>query len=188
MRPSARSSVSSVRSGPTSSAIVACKRCSISAVFGASFGPMRIAIRSTVARAASGRTGTPACISLTRSAAVRPACTAEHQCLGDGVAGQPVGAVGAADRFARDQQARHLGLHPHVGLHAAHVIVRDRRHLDRLLGEIDAVRRQPVDHRAERLAQLRLRHVLEAEIGAAVRRAAAGLDLLDDRVGADDRG
>ena len=67
---------------------------------------------------------------------------AEHQRLGDGVAGQPIGAVGAADRFAGDQQARHLGLHALVGDDAAHVIVRDRRHLDRHLGEVDAVLRR----------------------------------------------
>ena len=110
---------------------------------------------------------------------------AEHERLGDGVAGQPVGAVGAADRFAGDQQARQLGLHLHVGRDAAHVIMRDRRHLDRHLRQVDAVVGEPVDHRAERLAQLLRRHVLEAQIRAAVRRAAAGLDLLQDRVGAD---
>ena len=78
--------------------------------------------------------------------------------------------------------------HPLVGDDAAHVVMRDRRDLDRHLGEIDAVRREPVDHRAERRAQLGLRAMLEAQIGAAVRRAAAGLDLLDDGVGARRRG
>ena len=60
-----------------------------------------------------------------------PGLAAEHERLGDGVAGKPVRAVRAADRFARDQQARHLGLHLHVGRDAAHVVVRDRRDLDR---------------------------------------------------------
>ena len=45
--------------------------------------------------------------------------------------------------------------------------------------------REPVDHRPERRAQLGLRAVLEAQIGAAVRRAAPGLHLLDDGVGRD---
>ena len=59
---------------------------------------------------------------------------------------------------------------------AAHVVMRDRRDFDRHLGQIDVVLRQPVDHRPERLAQRRLRAVLERQIGAAMRRAAAGLD------------
>ena len=36
---------------------------------------------------------------------------AEHQSFGDGVAGQPVGAVGAADHFAGDIEAGQFGTH-----------------------------------------------------------------------------
>ena len=59
----------------------------------------------------------------------------------------------------------------------------DRRDFDRLFGEVDAVLRQPVDHRPGRGAQLGFAAVLEGKPRAAVRRAATGLNLLDDRVG-----
>ena len=56
---------------------------------------------------------------------------AEHERLGDRIAGQPVGAVGAADRLAGDEQAGDSGFHARVDRDAAHVIMRDRRDLDR---------------------------------------------------------
>ena len=73
----------------------------------------------------------------------------------------------------------------HVGVHAdaAHVVVRDRRHFDRLAREVDAVRREAVDHRTERHTQVPLVAMLEREPGAAVRRAAAFRHLLENRVG-----
>ena len=54
-------------------------------------------------------------------------------------------------------------LHPHVGRDPAHVVMRDRRDLDRHLGQVDAVGRQPVDHRPERGAQGGRRTVLETQ-------------------------
>ena len=181
---SARASFASVRNGPTSSAMVACKRLDHGGgVDVAALDRCRRADRAR-SRAAAGRNACAA-HALGPLGGAAAGAAAEHQRLGDGVAGQPVGAVGAAHRLAGDQQARHLGLHALVGDDAAHVVVRDRRHLDRHPGEIDAVRGEPVDHRAERRAQLRLRAVLEAQIGAAMRRAAPGLHLLDDGVGRD---
>ena len=47
------------------------------------------------------------------------------------------------------------------------------------------LRCENLDHRTERILQLLLVDVLERQIDAAVRRAAAGLDLLVDRVGQD---
>ena len=63
------------------------------------------------------------------------------------------------------------------------MIMSDRRDLDGHLQEVDAVLGEPVDHRAERFAQRGLANVLEAEIGAAGRRAAPGLHFLQDRIG-----
>src|ERR1700749_4148575 len=60
--------------------------------------------------------------------------------------------------------------------------MRDRRHLDRHLGEIDAVGSKAVDHRTERLAQRVFRTMLETQIRTAMRRTAAGFDLLSDAV------
>ena len=59
----------------------------------------------------------------------------------------------------------------------------DGRDFDELLGQINAVRRQPVDDGAEGAAQFCVRHMLEAEIGAARRRAATGLHFLGNGVG-----
>ena len=70
-----------------------------------------------------------------------------------------------------------------VGIDAAHVIMRDRRDFDRHAGEIDAIGGEPVDHRPECRAQSRRRAMLERQISAAMRRAAAGLDFLEDGVG-----
>ena len=172
-----------VRSGPTSSAMVACRRCSISAVLGMSFGGS-LRIRSTVARAAPFAAGTDF-IAFARAAAVRPAWRPNTNASVMALPESRFAPFAPPTASPATSRPGTLGLHLHVGRDAAHVIVRDRRHLDRHLGEVDAVLRQPVDHRPERLAQLLRRHVLEAQIGAAVRRAAAGLDLLDDGVGGD---
>jgi hypothetical protein len=55
----------------------------------------------------------------------------------------------AADRFAGGEQARQFGLHVGVGHEAAHMVVGDRRHLDRHSGQIDMVPGQAVDDRPE---------------------------------------
>ena len=47
------------------------------------------------------------------------------------------------------------GLHLRVGYNAAHVVMRDRRHLDRHFGQIDAVGGEAIDHRPEGFAQAR---------------------------------
>ena len=62
--------------------------------------------------------------------------------------------------------------------------MRDRRDLDGGLGEVDAVGGEPVDDGPEGRAQRRVRAMLEAEIDAAVRRAAPGFDFLQDGVAA----
>ena len=89
----------------------------------------------------------------------------------------PPTASPAANRFGT------RGLKARVHLHAAHVIMRDRRDFDRLPGQIDAVFCQRVDHRPEIAAQFGFRHVLEAQIGAARRTAAPGFDLFEDGIG-----
>src|SRR6266850_7159998 len=78
---------------------------------------------------------------------------AEDESFGDGVARKAVRAVRAADRFAGGKEVRHAGAHVGVHADAAHVVVRDRRYFDRLTGEVDAVRREAVDHRTEGRAQ-----------------------------------
>jgi hypothetical protein len=72
-----------------------------------------------------------------------------------------------------------------VDANAAHVIMRNRRHLHRRLGQIDAIGQQSVDHRPESAAQLRRCNVAEVEIGAAVRRAPPGFDFFEYGVGSD---
>ena len=59
----------------------------------------------------------------------------EGERLGDGVAGKAVGAVRAADGFARGEEMRDAGAHAGVHADAAHVVMRDRRHFDRLARE-----------------------------------------------------
>src|SRR5512142_133547 len=63
--------------------------------------------------------------------------------------------------------------------------MRDRRDFDVLLAQIDSVSREPIDHRSECRAQIRLRTMPEAQIDAAMRRAAPSLDLFQDRVAAE---
>ena len=60
--------------------------------------------------------------------------------------------------------------------------MRDRCHLDRLAGEVDAVAQQPVDYRSECVAQIRLRQVGEGQPRPARRRTAARVDFAADRV------
>ena len=110
---------------------------------------------------------------------------AKRERLGNRVAGQPVGAVGAADRFSGGKKTGQISLHPCVGHDATHVVVRDRCHLDRHLGEIDAIGGETVDHWPEGFAQCAFRAVLKAEIDSAMRRTPAGFDLLENRVTAD---
>src|SRR5580692_5350584 len=106
---------------------------------------------------------------------------AEHERFGDGIAGKAVGAIGPSDRLAAGEKPRDPTLERVVHANPAHVIMRDRRYLDRLAREINAVGGKPVDHRPERAPHLLRWHMLETEIGAARRTAAAGLDLLRDR-------
>ena len=80
---------------------------------------------------------------------------------------------------------RAIRLHLCVGYNAAHVVMRDRCHLDRHFGQIDAIGGEAIDHRPKGLAQRAFRAVLEAKINPAMRRAATGFDLLEDRVTAD---
>ena len=54
----------------------------------------------------------------------------EHQRFGDGVAGETVGAVRGADRFARRKEVRHTRTHVAIYPDAAHVVVRDGCNLD----------------------------------------------------------
>ncbi len=61
--------------------------------------------------------------------------------------------------------------------------MRDRRHLDVLPGEVDAIGGKAVDDRPEGAADLGFGHVAKAEIGAARRAAAAGRHLPGDRIG-----
>ena len=162
--------------------MMACRCATIAAVFPdvSVFASARI--RSSVAAVSCGAQLRPR-HALRALGGAAPGAAAEHQRFGDGVAGKPIGAVGAADHFAGDVEAGHVGRHAGVGLDAAHVIMRDRRHLDRHAGEIDVVCGEAIDHRAERRAQRRRRAMLEGQIRAAVRRAAAGLDFLEDGVG-----
>src|ERR1700733_2257800 len=75
--------------------------------------------------------------------------SAEHERFGDGIAGKAVGAIGASDRLAAGEEPRDPTLERVVHANPAHVIMRDRRYLDRLACEIDAVGGKPVDHRPE---------------------------------------
>ena len=108
---------------------------------------------------------------------------AEHQRLGDGVAGQAVGAVGAPYGLAGGVEPGDTGRHAVVHPDAAHVIVRRGRHFHRRLGEVDAVVRQAVDDRPEGGPEGLVGHVPEIQVDAPVRRPAAGFDLLQDGVG-----
>ena len=78
---------------------------------------------------------------------------AEHQRLGNGVAGQSVSAIGAADCFAGREEPGQIRLHLRVGYDAAHVVMRDRRHLDRHFGEINAISGETVNDRAKGFAK-----------------------------------
>src|SRR4029078_12088511 len=109
----------------------------------------------------------------------------KYECLGDGVAGKPVGTIGAPDRLTSGEQAGQIRLHLRVGDDAAHVVMRDRCELDWHLGEIDTIGCEAIDHRPEGFAQGAFRAVLKAEINPAVRRAAAGFHLLKGPVTAD---
>ena len=153
---SARLSFAPVRNGPTSSAMTACRRATIAAVLRVQVPlPRRRASRSSAARSILRPASLGRVMRLRARGGAPAGAAAEHQRFGDGVAGQPVGAVGAADHFAGDEQAGHVGRHVGVGFDATHVVMRDRRHLDRHAGEIDAVCGEPVDHRPERRAQRR---------------------------------
>ena len=77
----------------------------------------------------------------------------EHQRLGNRVAREAVGAVGAAHGLAGGEEPRHTCREPGVHLDAAHVIVGDWRDLDRRPRQVDVVRVQPIDHRPEGIAQ-----------------------------------
>src|SRR5215471_20996411 len=68
---------------------------------------------------------------------------------------------------------------------AAHVVMRDRRDLDRPFREIDAVLREPIDDRPEGSVERVARHMLKGEIHPAMRRAAPGSYLPLDRMGRD---
>ena len=63
--------------------------------------------------------------------------------------------------------------------------MRDRCHLDRHFRKINAIVGETVNHRPEGFAQRALWAMLEAEVHPAMGRAAAGLDLLENRVTAD---
>ena len=107
---------------------------------------------------------------------------AEHERFGDGIARQSIGAMCSANRLSSGIQRVNTGLHARVHANAAHVVMRDRAHLDRHAGQIDAVGGESIDHRSERIPQRRFGDMPEIEIDAAVRRAATGLDFLDDGV------
>ena len=107
---------------------------------------------------------------------------AVHQGFADRVAREPVRACRAPHRLARRVEPRHGAPHAGVHLHPAHVVVRDRRDLDGPAREVDAVLQQPVDHRPESGAKLRLGYVGERQPGASRRRAAARVDLAADRI------
>jgi hypothetical protein len=76
-------------------------------------------------------------------------------------------------------------LHIRIGNDATHVVVRDWRYLDRHFCQIDAIVCEPVDNGSKGLAQRAFRAVLKTEIHPAMRRAAAGFDLLENCVTAD---
>ena len=165
---SAAASPAAVRKGPTWSAITACSAANSAAVLRA--GPVA-AVSARAGAAAAASNATPC--SVRQAAALRPARAAEDQGLGDRIAGEPVGAVRAADRFAGGKEARHARRMPVVHADAAHVVVRDRRHLDRLPREVDAVRRQASMTGPKAARSSASPQMPEGEPRAAVRRAAA---------------
>jgi hypothetical protein len=143
-----------------------------------------VAYRACHVESWSGGTGVPAGVSPPRDVFSRgpTGALAEDERLRDGIARQSIGAMRSANRFSGGIQRVNTGLHPRVHANAAHVVVRDRTHLDRRAGEIDTVGGKSIDHRSERIPQLRFGEMPEVEIDAAVRRAATGLDFLDDGV------
>ncbi len=118
---------------------------------------------------------------------VQPGPAAEDQQVGERVAAEPVGAVHAAGDLTGREQAGHAGGRRGVGvdLDAAHHVVAGRADLHRLGGDVDVGqllelvvhRRQPPED------LLGGQPGRDVEEHAAVRRAAAGLDLGVDRPG-----
>jgi len=162
--------------------MVAWRCVSISAELGTSFdGPLRM--RSTVARAARSRLAT-AFIAFARAAAVRPACrpntNASVMALPDSrfaPLAPPTASPRPADPAPRSAFSRRL--------RHRHVVVRDRRHLDRIL-----VRSMPSPRGdrspAECLAKLFRRTCWKLRYAPPCGEPRR-LDLLDDRVGARSR-
>ena len=68
---------------------------------------------------------------------------------------------------------------------AAHVIVRDRRHLDRLPRQIDPIRKQTVDHGPECFAQACFGHMTEGQEYTARGRTPPGFHFFHDRITGD---
>src|SRR4029078_5419110 len=95
----------------------------------------------------------------------------KYECLGDGVAGKPVGTIGGPDPLTTREKAGQIRLHLRVGDDAAHVVMRDRCDLDWHLGEIDAIGCEVIDHRPEGFVPGAFRAVLKAEVKPAVRSA-----------------
>ena len=112
---------------------------------------------------------------------------AEHQQVGQRVAAQPVRAVHPAGHLARGEQPGHAHGRAGVGvdLDAAHHVVTGRADLHRLRGDVDVGQLlELVVHRGQPLHDLGGRTPRrDVEEDAAVRGAAAGLDLGVDRAG-----
>jgi hypothetical protein len=102
---------------------------------------------------------------------------AEGQRLGDGIARETIGTIGAADRLAGGIKPGDSGRHAAVNANASHVVVRDWRYLHIVAREVDAIGSQPIDHRAEGDAKLFRRNMAKAQPDTAVWRTASGLDL-----------
>ena len=89
--------------------MVACSR-AISAAVLADAPPAPISAQQVERGAGILRTELAARRLLGERAGTAPGAAAEHQRFGQRVAGQPVGAVGAADHLAGDKQAGHAGV------------------------------------------------------------------------------
>ena len=168
MPSSARLSFASVRNGPTSSAIVACSAASMAAVL--------MSRRSTVAaqqierRACRrGLERLPVHALARDRRRVRPAWRPNTNASVMALPERRLAPLAPPTASPATNRPGTSVCHARVRDDAAHVIVRDRRHLDRHLGEIDAVRRQPVDHRTEGRAQFGFR----ADAGTTDRRRRA---------------
>ena len=184
MPASARRSLAPVRSGPTSSAMIACNCSIIAAVFGASPSAASAATRSSAARR-SAACGFAAALAASTRGSASPGAAAEHQCFGDA--------------HCRTADSRHWRRRPLRRRQTGRghswpcsAPPRQRRPCDNARSARPrpalcvrsmpfAASRSITGPKASRSAAAV--QCWKDEIGPAMRRAAAGLDFLDDGVG-----